>query len=249
MLLHLTKLEYANIALILAIIVILYRYIESYWSYKISKPYLWTQGINNKNVTKALSKLEYNYNDKVRFYNFWFQIERIKKENIFGDFVELGVYQGKTAKIIHEMAPERDFYLFDTFNGFSKTDLELEDKEVDDNTAKLFSNSSLEKVKLYLEEKSENIIFCPGYFPESTKGIEDCNFAFVHLDADLYAPTLAGLKYFFPKLSPGGVIMIHDYNHNWEGVKKAINEFMPTIAESLIELPDLHGSVMIIKNK
>ena len=70
----------------------------------------------------------------------------------------------------------------------------------------------------------------------------------MHLDADLYLPTIEGLKFFYPKLSAGGVIIIHDYNHTWDGIKKALDEFMPGIPESLIELPDWKGSVMIIKN-
>ena len=34
---------------------------------------------------------------------------------------------------------------------------------------------------------------------------------FVHLDVDLYAPTLASLEYFVPRLVDGGVIICDDY--------------------------------------
>ena len=49
-------------------------------------------------------------------------------------------------------------------------------------------------------------------------------------------------------MSKGGVIIIHDYNHNWHGIPKAIDEFLQTIPESLLEIPDWQGSAMIIKN-
>ncbi len=35
--------------------------------------------------------------------------------------------------------------------------------------------------------------------------------SFVHVDVDLYEPTLACLEYFVPRLAPGGVIINDDY--------------------------------------
>ena len=95
---------------------------------------------------------------------------------------------------------------------------------------------------------AENIFFYKGYFPETTKDLKDETFALVHLDADLYQPTIAALNYFYPKLSPGGVIIIHDYNHTWEGIARAVDEFKKTIPESNIPISDGQGSVMIVKN-
>ncbi len=95
----------------------------------------------------------------------------------------------------------------------------------------------------------DRIIFHPGYFPGTAAPLKDTVFSFVHLDADLYLPTIEGLKFFYTRLSPGGVIMVHDYNHNWDGVKKAVDEFTATIPETLIEIADWKGSVMVVKNK
>ena len=84
--------------------------------------------------------------------------------------------------------------------------------------------------------------------PDTTKTLTEKTFALVHIDADLYLPTIEALKFFYPKVSAGGVLIIHDYNHTWEGIKQALDEFLPTIPESLIEIIDWQGSVMIIKN-
>ena len=51
-----------------------------------------------------------------------------------------------------------------------------------------------------------NTVVIEGYFPETTVGLEDERFAFVSLDTDLYKPIYEGLKFFYPRLNPGGII-------------------------------------------
>lgn len=238
---------YLILLFILALIV--FKYVETYWSYKVYKPYLWEKRVEDKIVPKQLQTLERKYYDKIRFYNMWFQIERIKRENIKGAFAELGVHKGETAKHIYEMLDKQhQLYLFDTFEGFVENDLQHENKKGGQYTTNMFADTSLDEVKKYVNADTR-VVYHKGYFPSTTKGLENETFAFVHLDADLYLPTLEALHFFYPRLSPGGVIIIHDYNHIWEGIKKALNEFIPTIPESLVELADWKGSVMIVKNK
>ncbi len=58
--------------------------------------------------------------------------------------------------------------------------------------------------------------------------------AFAHLDVDLYKPTLHSLECIWPKLSPGGIILLDDYcdaklynNQNaFPSVKRASDEFL-----------------------
>ncbi len=238
----------ASIILVLIAFFLGFKIMETKWSFKISKPYKWEQAVKNGEVSDALKKLERTYRDKVRFYNFWFQIERLKTENVAGAFAELGVYKGETANIIHEMDATRSLHLFDTFDGFSSVDLKAELSKDDKYSPDNFADADLEEVKK-LFAGSENIFFYKGYFPETTKEVKEQKFALVHLDADLYNPTIAALQYFYPKLSAGGVIIIHDYNHSWSGINKAVNEFKNTIPESLVTVSDWQGSVMIVKNQ
>jgi O-methyltransferase len=106
----------------------------------------------------------------------------------------------------------------------------------------------VEVVRKYING-GEAIVFHEGYFPETATGLENETFAFVSIDVDLYKPTLAGLQFFYHRLAAGGVIMVHDYNHNWEGTKRAVDEFITSIPEGLVELPDWQGTALIIKNK
>ncbi|MDO9185221.1 MAG: TylF/MycF/NovP-related O-methyltransferase [Bacteroidia bacterium] len=234
--------------LLFILLLIVFKYLETFWSYKIPKPFKWEEAVKNKLVSKKLSSLERNYYDKIRLYDIWFQVERLLKENVEGDFAELGVHKGETAKLIYAMTTTRRLHLFDTFEGFSEKDLKYENEQGGKYTTKEFSDTDAESVRKYIDG-GNRVIFHPGYFPATSIGLEHLKFSLVHLDADLYLPTLEGLKFFYARLSPGGVIIVHDYNHTWDGIKKAFDEFMPTIPESLIELPDWKGSVMIVKNK
>lgn len=237
-----------SIALVLVFLFLVFKYLETFWSYKISKPFAWESAVKNNLIPKELLSIEQSYRDKVRFYNFWFQIEQLKKNNIQGAFAELGVHKGETAKAIHYMDQKRKLYLFDTFTGFRKEDLELENQKDHRFTEKMFSDTNIETVKHYIKGNT-NVIYKPGYFPTTTAGLESETFAFVNIDADLYAPTIEALNFFYPKLNRGGVLIVHDYNHNWEGIQKAIHEFKTLIPESIIELSDWQGSAMIIKNR
>lgn len=203
------------------------------------------QGILNKKLLKAAR----NYPDQVRMYNYWLQIQQIEKDGIKGDFAELGVYKGDSAKLLHLMAPGRTLHLFDTFEGFTTTDLQPEKGEASTYTTKNFADTSINKVLKNIGGNPTLIKVHAGYFPQSAADKEDVSFALVNLDADLYNPTKAGLEYFYPRLSPGGVIFIHDYNYKWEGLMKAVDEFVTTIPEKLIFVPDLDSSVMIVKKK
>ena len=98
---------------------------------------------------------------------------------------------------------------------------------------------------------SPQIHYCPGYFPQTAALVPQTeSFALVHLDADLYPPTRAGLEYFYPKLSPGACVIIHDYSSGaWPGVKQAVDEFLKDKPESLIRIPDKSGTVAFRRQK
>lgn len=237
-----------NILLLIVFLFIAFKYAETFWSYKINKPYQWEQAVKNNTLSKELKSLEFETRDKVRFYALWFQIERLKKNKTPGSFAEFGVYKGITANIMYEMDRSRTLHLFDSFEGFDERDLRIENKIGENYSKKKFADTSVEAVKAYING-GDKIIFHKGYFPETVAGLENEQFAFVSIDADLYKPTLDGLFFFYKRLVPEGVLFIHDYNHNWDGVKKALDEFLKKIPEGAVELPDWQGTALIVKNK
>ena len=70
----------------------------------------------------------------------------------------------------------------------------------------------------------------------------------VSLDVDLYDPTLAGLRWFYPRLNAGGYIFVHDYNNvRYLGVKRAVDTFLKEERACCFPLPDFAGSVIIAR--
>lgn len=147
-----------------------------------------------------------------------------------GAMAEVGVFQGSSARMICEAKGDKEFHLFDTFEGLPESS--TADKSVHRVGQYLVT---LESVQAFLEG-FPNVHFHKGLFPDSAADVPDQKYAFVHLDVDLYESTLAGLKYFYPKMITGGVILSHDYSI-LAGVKQAFTEFLADKPEKPIELP------------
>lgn len=174
--------------------------------------------------------------------------EQIKERNIPGDIAEVGVYRGEFAALINGAFPTRTLHLFDTFTGFAAQDIQIEQKsglshaQIGD-----FSDTD-QKTVLQRMPFPENIVFHKGYFPDTFPPCENTVFAFVSLDVDLYAPTAAALSLFWLRMSPGGCIIVHDYNSTqFTGAGKAVREFCDQKKIYPVPVCDLHGSVMLMK--
>ena len=165
------------------------------------------------------------------------------QQELDGDMAEVGVYQGGSAKLISEVKGDKKLFLFDTFIGLqelSDDDTHFGKKHWKKNE---FNDTSLETVKNYLSSYN-NIQIIKGEFPKTADCIHDSKFSFVHLDVDLYRSTIECLKFFYPLLVKGGIILVHDYHS--DGIQKAFKEFLQ---DNKIHLIELTGSQsMIIKN-
>jgi hypothetical protein len=165
-------------------------------------------------------------------YNIYWAVKRVAP--LPGDLAEVGVYKGGSAKMICEVKGEKKLHLFDTFQGMPETDASIDVHKKGD-----FSDTSLESVRSYLAG-CRNVEFHKGVFPETASNLPpETRFCFVNLDVDLYRSTLDGLRFFYPRMSRGGIIISHDYRSiSCPGVKKAFDEFLSDKPETLIELWD-----------
>ena len=153
-----------------------------------------------------------------------------------GALAEAGVYRGGSAKVICKCKGQSPLYLFDTFEGLPKANQTMDGGFQEGG----FGDTSRDDVAQYLAEFPEVHLY-KGFFPDSAKGKEPetKTYRFVHLDLDLYESTLNALGFFYPRMTPGGVIVSHDYNClGVPGVAKAFHEFFSTRPEPIVPLWD-----------
>jgi O-methyltransferase len=151
---------------------------------------------------------------------------------------EVGVFQGVSARLICEAKGDNVLHLFDTFEGLPKA--AAQDGPVP--REKQYA-AGIKSVQEFIQGYP-NVYLHKGIFPDSAQGLEKMPYSFVHIDVDLYESTKACLEYFYPQLTPGGILISHDYSI-LAGVKTAFTEFMADKRERLIELPTTQ--CMIIK--
>jgi hypothetical protein len=193
----------------------------------------------------------------------WTERERLPEEALAGDYVrlktlemlcaqledvpgataELGVYRGDFARCLNALLPERTLYLFDTFAGFDAR----ESAGIGAGFAAAHRNTAQERVLARLPHP-ERVTLRRGLFPATAEGLEGERFALVSLDVDLEESTLAGLRFFLPRLSPGGYLLLHDcFSPKLPGVSRALRRYEEESGGRLHRVPvcDINGTLVI----
>lgn len=147
-----------------------------------------------------------------------------------GEYAEVGVYRGGSAKIICSAKGNKPLHLFDTFTGIPHIN---EDIDVRFSTNMFVADITDVAKRL---QHYNHVHIHQGYFPNSARPLRDTTFSFVHLDVDVYQSTADALEFFYPRLTTFAIILSHDYS-SAAGVKKAFDEFFHHKPESIIQLP------------
>lgn len=166
----------------------------------------------------------------------------ISRCNIQGDVVECGVWRGGSimAAAITLLA-ERDLrvlYLYDTFDGMpppgtvdrvalSKTPA-ADLLEEADRSSNIWAYATIEEVRVNVASTgypTHSVRFVQGKVEDTIPIEAPREIALLRLDTDWYSSTKHELQHLFPRLSPGGVVIIDDYGY-WEGSRKATDEYI-----------------------
>lgn len=160
-------------------------------------------------------------------------VRQIKDDNILGDFVEFGIYQGSWINtlynILQQVGLKRQIWGFDSFKGLSQPGAHDSDfwKEG-------MYSCSLEEVseKVFLKERPE-IRLVEGFFSTSLKSDEAAKLgtvAYARIDCDLYEPAIDCLNFLTDRLADGSILVFDDWMHNasW-GESKAFFEWSSTL--------------------
>nr|WP_297765400.1 TylF/MycF/NovP-related O-methyltransferase [uncultured Butyrivibrio sp.] len=187
-----------------------------------------------------------------RFRTFEFVAKEIRRKNIEGAVAELGVFRGVFSALINDIFPDRQIYLFDTFEGFNDEEArrEIENGYCDESFIEAHKISGEDAVMSALPYPKKGVI-CKGFFPSSIpEKVYEEKFAFVSLDVDFEESTYQGLKFFYPRLSEGGAIFIHDYHTaSLEGVEIAVRRYEKDNRFDLkcVPIADRAGTLIVMK--
>ncbi|MBB3066590.1 MULTISPECIES: TylF/MycF/NovP-related O-methyltransferase [Limibacillus] len=171
-----------------------------------------------------------------------------KTRHLPGDIAECGVRFGaSTLFIAAGMGRDGDktLHAFDSFAGLSEPgehDVAKESQHVWESGELAVAEATFRD---NLRDYAGHIEVHKGWIPERFPDVEGKRFSLVHVDVDLYEPTLDALAFFYPRTSPGGMILCDDYGSaNCPGAKKAVDEFFADKPEAVLSLPTAQSLVI-----
>lgn len=144
---------------------------------------------------RSCRNVAYAGTDFIRYNTLGLLAQEIRQNKVPGACAELGVFQGDFACEISKLLPERKIYLYDTFEGFATQDLTTEQARKFSLADECFANTDVALVRAKMPHINQ-CVFRKGIFPQSAQQDGQERFCLVSLDADLYEPLYAGLKFF-----------------------------------------------------
>lgn len=181
-------------------------------------------------------------------------VQYLAKAGIPGAFVECGVWRGGSMHAVARTLDrcgvhDRDLYLFDTFQGMTEpTERDRKVTRQDVSAAELMVDSPKDSW-LWAVASKEDVLqglstlpypqdrfhLVEGPVEETVPGAAPETIALLRLDTDWYESTRHELEHLYPRLQPGGVLIIDDYG-SWQGSKEATDEYVAGLAEPLLLL-------------
>jgi hypothetical protein len=168
---------------------------------------------------------------------------RYVTHHVAGAVVECGVWKGGSSMVaaltLLNAGDPRDLYLYDTFEGMPPPgDIDrspILGKHADEILALDDEVGALTRAVAGLDEvranlaltgyPTERLHYVVGKVEDTIPATVPDRIAVLRLDTDWYASTRHELEHLYPRLEPGGILIIDDYGW-WEGARKAVDEYL-----------------------
>ena len=147
-------------------------------------------------------------------------ISQVLEDRIPGDFIETGVWRGGACIYMRALlmaygATDRRVWVADSFAGLPPPNPERYPADAGSILHKIgLIAVSLEEVKKNFAKYDmldEQVVFLNGWFKDTLPHAPIEKLAILRLDGDMYESTTQALDSLYPKLSPGGFVIIDDY--------------------------------------
>jgi len=151
-----------------------------------------------------------------------------------GAIVECGVWRGgMMAGMATLLGPDRDYYLFDSFEGLPPV------KEADGPGALKWQSDTespgyydncradpAEAEKAMTLSGASRVHLVKGWFADTLPGMRwDQKIAILRLDGDWYDSIYTCLEHLYPHVTEGGLVLLDDY-YFWMGCSRAVHDYL-----------------------
>jgi hypothetical protein len=169
-------------------------------------------------------------------------IRHLERAGIEGPIVECGVWRGGSmmaaALTLLELgSTRRDLYMFDTFTEMPRPDerdTHMSGKSGPEFFAEVVQGDAvydllpLERVRELLEGTGyprERLRFVPGLVEDTVPAEAPEEIALLRLDTDWYRSTIHEMRHLYPRIAPGGILIVDDYGE-FAGARQAVDEYL-----------------------
>ena len=175
-----------------------------------------------------------------RLDNLRFCIETALSDGVPGDIIETGVWRGGAMIFARGIlkahaVTDRTVWVADSFEGLPNPDAERFPNEAKAHAgvvmSKVFGHfaASLEDVQRNFSAYGlldDRVRFLKGWFKDTLPGAPIERLAVMRLDGDYYESTRDALVHLYPRLTPGGFVIIDDFGEDtWTYCRKAVDEY------------------------
>ncbi len=159
--------------------------------------------------------------------------ETVRRDGIAGDLIETGVWRGGATifmRALLEIYGDRDrtVWVADSFRGLPEPDAEHYPADAGDihHTVGILAvpRAEVERNFAAYGLLDDQVRFVEGWFRDTLPAIPAERFAIVRLDGDMYESTMQALETLYPRLSPGGFLIVDDFGAV-PGCARAVDDY------------------------
>lgn len=180
-------------------------------------------------------------------------VDHVVSQNLPGDLVECGVWRGGSSvamirTLLSREVRNRDLWLYDTFEGMTaptKQDVDcfgipadnFMPRDLDNHQTPTagYCEAPLDDVRSNVERwgyPSQRVHYVKGKVEDTIPQQVPEQISLLRLDTDWFESTWHELIHLYPRLVPGGILIIDDYGH-WQGCRQAVDQYLSENAPNL----------------
>ncbi|MFZ2106735.1 MAG: TylF/MycF family methyltransferase [Roseiarcus sp.] len=164
-----------------------------------------------------------------RLDNLHFCINDVLRRRVPGDLIETGVWRGGSTIFMRAALKvagdsDRTVWVADSFEGLP---VPKDSRDGADFSHVEHLAVSIEQVRANFARfdlLDAQVRFLKGWFCDTLATAPIERLAVLRLDGDLYSSTMDALEALYPKVSPGGYVIVDDYG-SWPECKRAVDEY------------------------